>query len=809
MPIRLVPFILTLRKLVPALLLLTLVCTRGLALNAQTDSLGEWRTLQSYRNGTFVTESAESIIYTTSRAIFYLDKDDLSITTLAKDNGLAEARIRLLRYHQPTETLIIVYESGVIDLLRDGQFSTLRQIDNFNFNGDKSIYSIFFGENNLVYFSAGFGLTALDLGDNTFPFTTFTGVRVNASAEFEGMLYAATNEGLYRVPLVMTNLNDFGSWELLGETEGLPGDYTSTAVNVFKGRLYFGIDKDLYRLTDGMAPELIYAGETDRDYRIQYLSPGPSLLLAGYRCVDDSSCDDRQILYLNEDGLVDRKTGGCFFLTNYALEDDRGRIWYGEAEPVSEIRYVDGVFGSCNRLEYLGPDNDRAYDLLHDGTSLWVAPGVRDANFTPSFDFDGVYRLRDGSWTSYKRSDNDAFLGRDGNLNGDDDVATIVSVDYDPVNDVHYFSSFFEGLIAFDAEAETGEFFDESNSSLTTISAAGPSRVRVAGTATDAAGFTYAAMNGPDDDNIVSVRSPDGQWADLGGGCSLNTAQGIAVDQSGFVWVIHASSLGGGITVLDVNGTPMDASDDRCRTFNASNSELPTNNIRSIAVDLDGAVWIGTSEGITIFSCGNDVFNAERCRGELPIIGSEDGFLARLLATEEVLSIAVDGGNRKWIGTGGGGVYLVAPTGREQLLNFTAGNSPLLDNIVRSIAIDGGTGTVYFGTELGINSYRAEATAAGRTFREALTVFPNPVEPGYAGPIAIQGLARDARVKITDLSGKLVDEGTAAGGQYIWDGADYTGRRVQTGVYLIFASSNFRFGDSDPGSAVGKIVFIR
>ena len=754
-----------------------------------------------------MTESAESIIYTTGTAIFYLDKDDLSITTLTKVDGLTEARISLVRYHQPTETLVIVYESGTLDLLRDGRFSTLRQIDNFNFNGDKTINSLFFGAEDVMYVSAGFGVTALDLNDETFRFTTFTGVQVNATAEFGGMLYAATEEGLYRAPLRMTNLNDFSNWELLGQANGLPGDYTSTAVNVYMDQLYFGVDIDLYRFDAEEQAALVFESEDSRNFRLRYLTVGPSLLIAGYRC-QDSDCADRQVLFLNESGLVDQQFGGCFFQTNYAIEDDRGRIWFGEDRRVSEIRYKDGVFNDCVRLEYPGLPNERAYSLLHDGTSLWVAPGVRDANFSPEFDFNGVFRFTEGAWTNYSPKNSPVFRGRDGERDGNDDVATIVSVDYDPVNDVHYFSSFYEGLIAFDAETETGELFDERNSSLNEAIGEADSRVRIAGTATDAAGFTYVAVSTANDDNIISVRNPAGEWADLGGSCSLNTAQGITIDQSGYVWVVHATSQGGGLTVLDVNGTPMDPSDDRCRTIVTSNSQLPTNNIRSIAVDLDGAVWVGTSEGIIVFECGGTVFEPERCQGNRPVATADD-FGANLLGTEEILSITVDGGNRKWIGTAGGGAYLLSPNGREQLFNFNAGNSPLLDDIVRDIAVDGSSGTVYFGTELGINTYRAEATAAGRVFREPLIVFPNPVEPNYDGPIAIQGLARDARVKITDLSGKLVAEGNATGGNYTWDGADYNGRRVQSGVYLVFAASNFRFTSTDPESAVGKIVFIR
>ncbi|MNF09368.1 hypothetical protein D3C80_2100120 [compost metagenome] len=46
-----------------------------------------------------------------------------------------------------------------------------------------------------------------------------------------------------------------------------------------------------------------------------------------------------------------------------------------------------------------------------------------------------------------------------------------------------------------------------------------------------------------------------------------------------------------------------------------------------------------------------------------------------------------------------------------------------------------------------------------------------------------------SNVKITDINGQLVYQGTSTGGQIAWNGRDYTGRKVQSGVYLIFVVS--------------------
>ncbi|WP_116128268.1 hypothetical protein [Lewinella sp. IMCC34183] len=770
--------------------------------HAQLDTLGRWTSLQSQSKGAFVTQSPEEIIYTTRNLIFFVDKEDFSVRSLTRTEGLAGGRIDLIRYHPPTGTLLIVYENSTLDLYRDGRFSTLRQIDNFNFSGDKRIYDIAFGEDNVVYLAAGYGVSALSLDEQIFTFTTFTGVRVNSVATRDGRLYAATPEGLYGVSLRGVNINDFNTWELLGPQTGLPGDYNSRTIVTWRDNLYFGVDNDVYRLAGDTA--LLHYDAPPLDNRLAYLSGGASGLLAGYRCTG-SGCRDRVVLSLGETPGDATPLRDCAYFTNYAIEDERGRIWFGD--DANFIHYLTEDGADCRNLQYPGPPTDRVYRMVHDGTDLWVAPGQLDENTTPSFDYDGLWKYDGVSWTVYNRFNTEVLRGQDGAVNGDDDFATIIDVDYDPVNDIHYFSSFFEGVVALDPE---GEFtlFDERNSSLELAPDAGPGRIRAAGAATDAQGYTFFAVSRAARNGIVSVRSPDGEWAALGQTCDLNIAIDLAVDNYGFVWVVHRGGANGGLTVIDTNGTPMDPSDDRCRTILASNSQLPTNETRSIAVDLSDRVWVGTAEGIVLFSCGPNVFDGEFCVGSRPAAEAEDGFGGYLLETEEVRTIAVDGADRKWVGTNGG-AFLLSENGREQLLLFDRGNSPLLDDVVKSIAIDPVSGTVYFGTELGIISYRGDATSAAEGFVEEIVVFPNPVEPGYDGPVAIRGLGRDARVKITDISGKLVSDGVAQGGQYTWQGTDYTGRRVATGVYLVFASSNRRFAVENPGSAVAKIVFIR
>lgn len=194
--------------------------------------------------------------------------------------------------------------------------------------------------------------------------------------------------------------------------------------------------------------------------------------------------------------------------------------------------------------------------------------------------------------------------------------------------------------------------------------------------------------------------------------------------------------------------------------------------------------------------------NPAYCNAEIPMVHF-DQYSGPLFGGENVRAIAVDGANRKWIGTQVSGLWLLSEDGQEVIHHFTADNSPLPSDFIRTISIDDVTGDVYVGTDMGVVSYHGTATE-GAPSNEQVLVYPNPVTSGYSGTIAIRGVVNNADVRITDIAGHLVYRAKALGGQMVWDGKDYTGHRPQSGVYLFFVS------DSDGRQThTGKIVFVR
>lgn len=276
---------------------------------------------------------------------------------------------------------------------------------------------------------------------------------------------------------------------------------------------------------------------------------------------------------------------------------------------------------------------------------------------------------------------------------------------------------------------------------------------------------------------------------------------GILIDDYNQKWI--QVPQGNGIFCYNHGASIDNTNDDRWKWLKVGkgNGNLPGTLVQAMAKDKDGFIWLGTDKGIGIIQCPGEIFTSNGCEAFQPVI-QQGNFAGLLFGNEEVRAIAVDGANRKWVGTKNG-VWLISPDGEKVIERFTEENSPLLSNIINRIAIDPVSGEVFFSTFKGICSYRSTATE-GKVSHEEVFVFPNPVPSNYNGQIGIRGLAANSYVKITELNGRLVYQTQALGGQAIWNGKDYTGRRASTGVYLILATDQ-----TGIEKVAGKIVFIK
>ena len=212
---------------------------------------------------------------------------------------------------------------------------------------------------------------------------------------------------------------------------------------------------------------------------------------------------------------------------------------------------------------------------------------------------------------------------------------------------------------------------------------------------------------------------------------------------------------------------------------------------------------MGTNKGPLLFSNTENVFEEGYTCSRVKIPRNDGTNQADyLLVDEEIKAIAIDGANRKWIGTTTSGVYLLSANGQETIHHFTVDNSPLQSNEIMSIGINPVSGEVFIGTGAGLVSYQSDA-AQGASALENVYAYPNPVREDFEGIITITGLVENTQVKITDLNGNLVCETVSNGSIATWDGKDAFGRKVNTGIYLALCIT-----EDGKDSAVAKIMVI-
>ena len=749
-------------------------------------SIGQWQSHYAYQFGTFVAQSPTHVFYGNNQGMLKIDKESSEIERLSTVDGLSESGMGIIKYDPFNKLLVTTYFNGNIDFLdEEGGLENLPFISTSIVLGDKTINDILIESDTTAYLSMGFGLKVLNIRDQEFGDETRAGIPFSQIAVLNNQLYAATQEGIYRVTLDGSkNIQDFNSWTHLVGTNGFPEDYVTNNIANYKGALYFDINDTIFRFDENNLRSLYIA----ENFTPTYMTTEGPHLMVGMSCRNQntgSECNGLA-LFFNEETLVKtiNSSSGCINRPQYGVEDEKGRAFFADSWDGYRLTEVGG--NDCNTFKVNSPFNLLAGQLVLNDDELWVAPEV----VLPQLAFNdrGFYSLTEGSWTNYNTSTHSSLAG----------MKAIYRVAVSPDNKEVYFGTrWTNGLLKLNRETDEITVFENDVARLKPSS--DPARTRVTGLDYDDQGNLWIGNHTESAKGLIALK-PDGEFTDNFLSLPSRSIRQVLVDNEGFIW-IASDNLG--VFVYDYGGTVDDIGDDRIRTINVTNSVLPDNSVICLEKDLDGGIWVGTRNGAVVFECQGDPLNSG-CQGSHPRVVVND--IPALLLDETIVNtIAVDAANRKWFGTRSG-VFVQSPDGSERLATLDSDNSPLFDNIINDIAINQTSGLVYIATGKGIISFRTDAAGISQNHSSDITVFPNPVRPEYDGPIAIKGFAKDSNIKITDISGKLVFETTALGGQAIWDGRDYNGRKANSGVYLVYAT---RTSNRDvPTAVVTKILLM-
>ena len=99
--------------------------------------------------------------------------------------------------------------------------------------------------------------------------------------------------------------------------------------------------------------------------------------------------------------------------------------------------------------------------------------------------------------------------------------------------------------------------------------------------------------------------------------------------------------------------------------------------ISTIVEDHSQDLWVGTGAGVVVYTNPDRVFDSGDFYGSQPSLDDGEGLFKPILEKEKITAIAVDGANRKWIGTADSGALLFSEQGNYLLRYFDSQNLPL------------------------------------------------------------------------------------------------------------------------------------
>jgi hypothetical protein len=736
-----------------------------------------WKGYFSYNEIVDVTDGENTINAATAVSLFYKNLTLGDVNLITSINDFKPEEITCI-YHSKEHKKTLAGNSNGLLLVVNSEGNVVNKVDIIEevpVPPNKKKINHFYEYNGKVYLATDYGISVFNLQTLEFDVTYFIGpsgeeVEVLQTTVFNDEIYAVTrNNGIRKADLNNPFLYDFNQWQ------------------TFDSGYWTGIVT--------FNNQLVAQNSNARTYRYDGIS-FVEILNTIQAAVKFKTVEDHLIITTPNRVFVVATSFNL--IANIASIPDYNVI-FSAATVVDNQLFIgtekSGLFSTSlanptvfENMTPNGPLQNYMFRIKQAPNKTWVVYGDFTQQFNPyPLDELGIsFYTAENGWTTYPY----------------EELLTAKSISDITVNPTNanqiYFSSFFSGLLKLESDVFT--LYDYTNTGPNGLESlilpGNPSYkdVRINAPRFDREGNLWVTNSWVE--RSLKVLRTNGQWQSYDFSPYITSGNyrfgDLEIDKNMTKWV--ASSHDGLIAFNETLGN---------KFIKISTDEgLPTINVRSLAIDNNNQLWIGTFAGLRILSSVNRFLQ----ENELTVtnIVIQEGDLAQELFYEQpIQDIEVDGSNRKWVSVLGAGVFLVSPNGQQTIYQFDRSNSPLPSNNVNDIEINGTTGEVFFATDKGMVSFLGVSTKPSDDLADVY-VYPNPVRPNYTGTIKISGLMDKCNVKITDIEGNLVYETTSAGGTIEWDGTAFRKHKVASGVYMVFVASQ-----DGLETTVKKIMVIR
>ena len=723
-----------------------------------------WKGYFSYNDIKDLSVSPSAIFVASENALFSKKIATNEIKTINTIDGLSGETISSLYYSTTFNKTLVGYENGLMIVINEADGSMLNVVDIIKKQLPASIKKInhFMEYNGIVYVSCDFGIVQFNLATMQFGDTYFIGNNgaetiVTQTTIFNGFIYAATNNGIRRADITNKNLIDYNQWSQIASGSWSSIETFGTELIAINASGY--IHKYNLGSNSFSGYSQLSQASTDMRATADYLVIATSNSIYIY---------NKQLLLIRQISS-NQISGSTPSFTCATIIGDFVYIGTKENGLITTSISASSVFENNTPS---GPSRNNIFAFQTTTTSLWAVYGDYNGTYNPyPLDSYGISKYSEKGWLNIPY---EKVLG----------AKSICRVIINPNKESEvYMGCSYSGLLKIENEIPT-VLYNQTNSGLEEISfiPGYHNDVRINGGAFDKLGNLW--MNNSLINNGLKELKKDGQWQSysLDGilNKSIDASMGrMIVDNNGTKW--WCTNTEGLISFNESINKFKKIS------FGPDKGNLPTTDVRAIAVDTRNQLWIGTTKGLRILSSVSS-FQTESQLTTNPIIILDNGLAQELMYEQFITDIVVDGANNKWIGTADSGLFLVSSNGQQTIHHFTSVNSPLPSNTINDIDINSLTGEVFIATAKGLVSFKGTATAAKDDLSEVY-VYPNPVRPEFEGTVKIAGLLNKANVKITDIEGNLVYETTSEGGTIEWDTTAFGKYKVASGVYMIFVAA--------------------
>ncbi len=736
---------------------------------------GQWRDHLPYNTAHTVALAGNKVYCAAEHSMFYYDKNDQSVHRMSKTTGLSDLDIGYIVYSDDYNSLVIGYANGNVDIIKDGKKYNIPDIKNKNILADKGINHIYL-DGEKAFLSCGFGIVLVDIDKLEVLDTYIIGpsgsfFKINATIIFEQNIFALTETGILKADKDDPFLGYYEQWTRDTTLFNFSENFNSTTIfnnQLFVTNKFSNIDTCVIQAFDGNNWQIVF----DSILVVKSISSSNNQLIITNRWHVDTYND-----------AYERLKHKTAVNGQHALLDEDDYLWVADMKDGLLIRKTD-VYR--NPIYPSGPRSDKVFNLDFNTNEILVAPGGHEITGAGIYNAVEIYTFSEEEWSLIERENNpDAplmldlvcFATQSGNSNN------------------YYAGTWGYGLIEITNSSIVNVYNTENTDSIL--------GEFVSDCTYDNQGNLWIMNRGRE--NSFVVKTTDNKWYSYsyGGSWGNMDTHKMIYTSNGDFWTI-SNRKNDAYFVWNSNGTPENGADDtyRKRDLLDDDGVVIDDVLNDIVEDVEGAIWIATDNGVAVYDNPQYAIEADEFYARRPQI-VVDGYLKGLLEGESVTSIAVDGANRKWFGTNGGGLFLVSADGTEQLQIYNVLNSKLLSNNITALEINSDNGELFIGTDKGIISFMTTSTAGKESFSN-IYAFPNPVKGDYNGLITIRGLMYETNVKITDLSGQLVFETTSNGGDAVWNGKDMKGQLVNSGVYMVLCTN-----PDGSKSEVTKILFVR